>query len=165
MHSYISWLQLLVNVPLTNLYVTLDPFRYDIWNHGYVCIYTAWLSCMLTLLNWYSWSFCNIHRGRRTLSPSLFEPMSTSGEKKLWYFGVNHLHRTPAFTWKTHIALGFTEFAMLFLKWCLLNQVPYSDMKNQTWSIDIFYRNEILPIMPRIKSDVSSEILSNYFLL
>ncbi len=38
MHSYISWLQLLVNVPLTNLYATLDPFRYDIWNHGYVCM-------------------------------------------------------------------------------------------------------------------------------
>lgn len=137
-------------IPLDMIFETMDMF--------------AWLSCMLTLLNWYSWSFCNRHRGRRTLSPSLFEPMSTSGEKKLWYFGVNHLHRTPAFTWKTHIALGFTEFAMLFLKWCLQNQVPYSDMKNQTWSIDIFYRNEILPIMPRIKSEVSSEILSNYFL-
>lgn len=66
----------------------------------------AWLSCMLTLLNWYSWR-------RRTVSLSLFEPMSTSGEKKLWYFDV----KSPPLAFraeKTHIALGFTEFPMLF---------------------------------------------------
>lgn len=62
-------------------------------------------------------------------------------EKNLWYLITSiTLHELK----KTHDALGFTEFPMLFLKWCLQNQVPYSDMRIQTWSIDIFfYRNEI----------------------
>lgn len=83
-------------------------------------------------------------------------------EKKLWNFDVNHLLHTQLASWqKTRIALGFTEFTMLFLKCCLQNQVPYSDMKIQTWSIDFFLRKmRFCPLCQELNHKNSSEILS-----